>query len=96
MTKCDFCRHERTARADRPGVGAEAAGSAAHTPACIAACPTESLRALPTADNGDEQATSMPGFTDPAGCRPNVRFVGPRGARRAGLLRALKERLGRR
>ena len=95
MTKCDFCRHERTGRADRPGIAPAAAAPLVHTPACIAACPTEALRGLPTADRGDERAMSMPGFADPAGCAPNIRFVSPRGARRASLLNALKERLGR-
>jgi anaerobic selenocysteine-containing dehydrogenase/Fe-S-cluster-containing dehydrogenase component len=95
MTKCDFCRHERNGRADRPGPGVRTTDSAAHTPACIAACPTEALRARPAAGD-DDLTASIPGFTDPAGCGPNIRFVSPRGARRASLLRALKERLGRR
>ena len=96
MTKCDFCRHESSGRAARPAVAPAAGGTPAHSPACVAACPTEALRALPTADSGDEQAMSMPGFTDPAGCAPNIRFVSPRGARRESLLKALNERLGRR
>ncbi len=102
MTKCDFCRHEGTGRADRPpttdqaavgqlfppspattrqagyGGPAEARGAkagrvapdAAHTPACIAACPTEALRALPTEDEDRDWLDDAPGFTDPAGCGP--------------------------
>jgi hypothetical protein len=105
MTKCDFCRHESTGRADRPGVAVEQAavgrplGSAQpppHTPACIAACPTEALRAPSVTGSDDGPAVSTPGFADPAGCSPNIRFVSPRGARRASLLNALNERLGRR
>jgi len=105
MTKCDFCRHESTGRADRPGVAVEEAAAGRpsgvatappHTPACVAACPTEALRALTVAGGGDEPAVSTPGFADPAGCSPNIRFVSPRGARRASLLRALNERLGQR
>jgi Fe-S-cluster-containing dehydrogenase component len=116
MTKCDFCRHESTGRADRPPATEQAAvgrrfGPAsdqaavgrpfrvapdtAHTPACIAACPTEALRALPATGDAAEWLDDAPGFTDPAGCGPNIRFVRPRGARRASLLNALKARLGR-
>jgi Fe-S-cluster-containing dehydrogenase component len=95
MTKCDFCRHEGAGRADRPGLATGTAGAAVHTPACVAACPTDSLRAWPAAGSRTEQAESMPGFADPAGCAPNIRFVSPRGVRRVSLLKALKERLGR-
>jgi anaerobic selenocysteine-containing dehydrogenase/Fe-S-cluster-containing dehydrogenase component len=94
MTKCDFCRHEKTGRADRPGLAPAGADAPAHTPACIAACPTEALRALPAADEGREWLGDTPGFADPAACGPNLRFVRPRGARRAALLRALTDRLG--
>jgi Fe-S-cluster-containing dehydrogenase component len=128
MTKCDFCRHESTGRADRlpateqaavgrpfpppPAVSpsglrrglAEAlrakAGRVApdtvHTPACIAACPTEALGLAAAADDGREWLDDAPGFADPAACGPNIRFVRPRGARRSALLNALSERLGRR
>jgi anaerobic selenocysteine-containing dehydrogenase/Fe-S-cluster-containing dehydrogenase component len=104
MTKCDFCRHEHTGRADRPPTTDQAAvgrpfrvaPDAAHTPACIAACPTEALGPPSTADDSRDWLDDTPGFTDPAGCGPNIRFVRPRGARRASLLNALKERLGRR
>jgi Fe-S-cluster-containing dehydrogenase component len=116
MTKCDFCRHERTGRADRlPAADQAAVGrafgaasdqvavgrpfrvapEAAHTPACIAACPTEALRALPATGTGAAWLDDTPGFTDPAACGPCIRFVRPRGARRASLLNALNERLGR-
>jgi anaerobic selenocysteine-containing dehydrogenase/Fe-S-cluster-containing dehydrogenase component len=76
MTKCDLC-HARLDRGEQP--------------ACVAACPTEALgfsgpgTARP--DLGD-----VPGFADPAGCGPNVRFRLPRGSRRAAALRALADR----
>jgi hypothetical protein len=101
MTKCDFCRHESTGRADRPpstdqasvGQPSRVAPEAAHTPACIAACPTEALRPPSAADEGRDWLDDAPGFADPAGCGPNIRFVSPRGARRVALLNALNERL---
>ena len=96
MTKCDFCRHESAGRADRPGLAPAAAGTPAHTPACIAACPTEALRTPSPEDGTREWLDDAPGFTDPAGCGPSIRFVRPRGARRSALLNALNERLGRR
>jgi hypothetical protein len=37
----------------------------------------------------------VPGFIDPAGCRPNLRFRLPAGARRTALYRALEEALKR-
>jgi len=96
MTKCDFCRHESAGRADRPGLAPAAAETPSHVPACIAACPTEALRA-PSPENGTrEWLDDAPGFADPAACGPNIRFVRPRGARRSALLNALNERLGRR
>jgi Fe-S-cluster-containing dehydrogenase component len=39
--------------------------------------------------------TDVPGFVDPAGCRPNIRFTPPRGARRAALFAALEEAMRR-
>ncbi len=96
MTKCDFCRHESTGRADRLSLAPAAAGTPSHTPACIAACPTEALRTPSPEDGTREWLDEAPGFTDPAGCGPSIRFVKPRGARRSALLNALNERLGRR
>jgi hypothetical protein len=44
----------------------------------------------------DAQARAVvPGFVDPAGCGPNLRFLPPAGARRADLFRALEEALKR-
>ena len=37
----------------------------------------------------------VPGFVDPADCQPGIRFVPPRGARRAELFRSLDEALKR-
>jgi Fe-S-cluster-containing dehydrogenase component len=79
VTKCHFCR-------DRVDAGAR--------PACIVACPTEALSRL----EDDERCASrpdVPGFADPADCRPSLRFKAPRGGRRATLLSALAEALGR-
>jgi len=39
--------------------------------------------------------TNVPGFVDPAGCRPNIRFAPPKGARRAALFAALEEAMRR-
>jgi hypothetical protein len=37
----------------------------------------------------------VPGFIDPAGCGPALRFLPPAGARRAVLFRSLEEALKR-
>jgi anaerobic selenocysteine-containing dehydrogenase/Fe-S-cluster-containing dehydrogenase component len=93
MTKCDFCQH-------RVGRGFSLASREATLkgrptdggPACVAACPTEALRALPAAAQGDARQI-VPGFADPAGCGPNVRFIAPRGRRRAALYQHLRAML---
>lgn len=78
MTKCCFCRHRHDA-----GV----------RPACVAACPTDALRTLSAGGEagGPDQTETMPGFCDPGACRPNLRFIAPRGARRSRLLARLRE-----
>jgi anaerobic selenocysteine-containing dehydrogenase/Fe-S-cluster-containing dehydrogenase component len=91
MTKCHMCRH----RLD-----------AGEAPACVAACPTGALqeaqaRPLSPEPGGggrlgpseDEGLIDVPGFADSAGCVPSIRFVSPRGARRAELYRQLGARL---
>ena len=89
MTKCDFCRPTR------------AADSSRDEPACVAACPTEALRVAtclsgatdPDTTHRDESVVEtavVPGFTDPALCRPAVRFKLPRGLRGERLARLLK------
>ncbi len=80
MTKCHFCHH----RID-----------AGDQPACVAACPTEALRACHGADPRIGSPQLIPGFADPAGCSPNIRFVEPRGRRRAALYERLRARLQR-
>lgn len=77
MTKCHLCRHRLDAGA---------------LPACVAACPTEALQLVRA---GDTVAVNLrvPGFADPAGCRPNLRFRPPRGARRQAALAELWKKL---
>ena len=61
-------------------------------PACVAACPTEALRFASPAEPAREDAERfVPGFADPAGCRPALRFKTPAGATREALFRALEE-----
>ncbi|MCX6553294.1 MAG: 4Fe-4S dicluster domain-containing protein [Acidobacteria bacterium] len=81
VSKCHLCAH-------RIDDGRE--------PACVAACPTEALRFAPAsgADEGDARP-AVPGFVDPAGCRPSLRFVPPKGAVRDGLFQALEKRMRR-
>ena len=57
-------------------------------PACIEACPTGALRELP--DDLEEDIV-VPGFVDPAGCRPSLSFVQPGGALRISRMERLKE-----
>jgi Fe-S-cluster-containing dehydrogenase component len=65
-------------------------------PACVAACPTEALRFRPAEAVGEQAAAELvPGFADPAACRPSIRFVPPGGAKRAELFASLREALKR-
>jgi hypothetical protein len=66
------------------------------SPACVGACPTEALRYVPaTAAPADDAVGFVPGFVDPAGCRPALRFRTPEGRLRAELFRELKEAMTR-
>jgi anaerobic selenocysteine-containing dehydrogenase/Fe-S-cluster-containing dehydrogenase component len=94
VTKCDFCEHREARQKPGPTTVRRASRVAALGPACVAACPTEALRALPAAGRDDARQV-VPGFTDPAGCAPNLRFVAPRGRRRAALYEHLRAVLRR-
>jgi len=74
MTKCDYCgTREATAEA----------------PACVVACPTGALLTPaspgtsrePAASRPSDDVAAVPGFVDPAGCRPRIRFKTPSGIR---------------
>jgi Fe-S-cluster-containing dehydrogenase component len=83
MGKCDLCRHRLDRAAEGTGDGSRG------LPACVAACPTGALEYHgPEADPVEGRAL-VPGFPDPAGCRPATRFRPPAGARRAALFEAL-------
>ena len=77
MTKCHLCHH----RLDR-----------GELPACVVACPTEALR-LARPGEVIQGAEPIPGFTDPAGCKPSLKLKPPRGARREAALKALWEKV---
>ena len=83
MGKCDYCE-SRTASGEGP--------------ACIAACPTEALRGMGSEERGtrsEELATrseaAVPGFADPAGYGPRIRFKAPRGIRGSRLQALLRD-----
>ena len=99
MSKCDFCQHRAgsgSRSSDEERFSAQPTGSKPGAqslePACVAACPTEALRALPAAGRDDARRLA-PGFADPAGCNPNIRFIAPRGRRRAALYQHLRATL---
>ncbi|MEW5983192.1 MAG: 4Fe-4S dicluster domain-containing protein [Acidobacteriota bacterium] len=76
VSKCHLCAH----RIDDGAL-----------PACVAACPTGALRFSSGGAAHGPAVPDVPGFVDPAGCRPNIRFLPPVHARRAALYRHLQE-----
>jgi Fe-S-cluster-containing dehydrogenase component len=77
MSKCHLCAHRIDAGRD---------------PACVVACPTGALQFVPATPGSRSPARQrVPGFVDPAACRPNLRFKLPRGIRRAEWYRNLAE-----
>jgi Fe-S-cluster-containing dehydrogenase component len=81
MSKCHLC-------APRVDEGRE--------PASVAACPTGALRfRRPDSDEARPATALVPGFADPAGCGPSIRFAPPAGTRRAALFTSIEEALKR-
>jgi Fe-S-cluster-containing dehydrogenase component len=81
MSKCHLCAHRI-----EQGL----------LPACVAACPTDALQyRQPGRGASTDEAEQVPGFTDPARCRPNIRFKTPKGSRRAELFAALEKAVKR-
>jgi Fe-S-cluster-containing dehydrogenase component len=81
VSKCHLCAH-------RVDMG--------RPPACVTACPTEALQFAASVETiAGDTAAFVPGFVDPAGCRPLLRFRPPAGTRRAVLFRSLEEALKR-
>ena len=69
---------------------------ASRLPACVAACPTEALSYVAASGTLRSAALELvPGFVDPATCRPSLRFRPPAGTRRAELYRSVEEALRR-
>jgi hypothetical protein len=62
----------------------------------VAACPTGALRfRRQDSDESRPGAALVPGFADPAGCGPSIRFTPPAGTRRAVLFQSIEEALTR-
>jgi formate dehydrogenase iron-sulfur subunit len=59
-------------------------------PACVVACPTEALRG----SEGELSPDPIPGFVDPAACRPAIRFKLPRGGRGYRLQHLIAQQAG--
>ncbi len=91
MTKCHLCIH-------RIDTGLQ--------PACVSACPTAALSftrqghadsssqtQLPPPVAHPESSVCIPGFSDPSGREPSIRFVRPQGRIRSRLLAELEEEL---
>jgi len=64
-------------------------------PACVAACPTGALQMAAGGSAEPDAVRFVPGFADPAGCVPSIRFNTPAGTRRERLFLALEEAMKR-
>lgn len=107
VSKCHLCVHRLDAGREPACVAACPTGALLFTR--DVRLKPDATNATPDATNADATQTNVgagssrlddtrpfvPGFVDPAGCGPNLRFTLPAGARRTELYRALEEALKR-